>query len=136
MAEALIPSIPSGVGAKEVGSANYVDSRIYGTPLRDEVIEALIEVEGASGELFGRGFCSLEQSQREDVLYTLLRRKSTFKNVFLLRALILEGFYSDYRDPWYQGRTAWDEVGFGGKRIDGVKKDWSFLKIYQECGGR
>jgi hypothetical protein len=55
--------------------------------------------------------------------------------VFALRAVCLEGFYSDYRDPSYSGRTAWDILEFKGKRVDGIKKDWSFLKIYRDAEG-
>jgi hypothetical protein len=142
LVEAVIP--PGGdplsePGGKEVGAHNYFDSRLCELPgeEREKVRRSLRALNDRATENFGRKFEHLTITEREAVLRSLLASPETRTDFFELRALCLEGFYSDYRDPWYGGKTAWQLTGFGGKRIDGVKKDWSFLRIYaaRKSGG-
>jgi Gluconate 2-dehydrogenase subunit 3 len=124
-------------GGVEVGAHNYFDSRILDLPegARHYFRSALHLVDGRAGQRFGKSFANLSSEERSGVLGSLLADPTTMAPAFALRAICLEGFYSDYRDPSYTGRTAWDLIEFKGKRIDGIKKDWSFLRIYQEKGG-
>jgi hypothetical protein len=135
LVEAVVPSGADPVsqpGAKGVGAHNYFDSRLYelSEAERENVRRMLFVLRDRAVKDFGRGFEELTVQERGAVLRSLLTDPQTRADFFGLRALCLEGFYSDYRDPWYNGRTAWQLIGFGGKRIDSVKKDWSFLRVY------
>lgn len=135
LVEAVVPSGADPVsqpGAKEVGAHNYFDSRLYESTEveRESVRKRLFVLGDRALKAFGRRFDELTIQERGALLRSLLADPETRADFFELRALCLEGFYSDYRDPWYTGRTAWQLIGFGGKRIDGIEKDWSFLRVY------
>lgn len=116
-----------------MGAHNYFDSRILDLPegARPMVRDALQLLEDRSKQESGKSFADLSAAQREKVLRSMLLDPATMTPIFVLRIFCVEGFYSDYRDPSYTGKTAWDIVEFKGKRIDGIKKDWSFLRNYQ-----
>jgi hypothetical protein len=137
-AEAVVPPLGSmAPGAKEIGTANYVDSKLLtmGKDQLNLVVATLSSIDQYARKTYGNDFCSIGLKDRADVIRRFLVEKEFFKATFFLRALVLEGFYTDYRDPWYKGKTVWEAVGFGGKRVSDVQKDWSFLKVYQEFGG-
>lgn len=121
-------------GGREVGAHNYFDSRMLDLPeiAREAFRSALALVDDRSTKVSGKHFADLALEAREAVLRSLLLDPTSMAAVFAVRAICLEGFYSDYRDPSYSGRTAWELLDFNGKRIDGIVKDWSFLRIYQE----
>ena len=50
----------------------------------------------------------------------------TRERAFDLRSLVLESYYSDYRDPSYNGVTAWGAIKFEGKRILESRKTGGF----------
>ena len=144
LVEALVEAvIPAGSGpapepgGHEVGAHNYFDSRILDLPegARPMVRAALQLLEDKSKQESGKPFADLPPTERQRVLRSLLLDPATMAPVFVLRIFCVEGFYSDYRDPSYTGRTAWDIVEFKGKRIDGIKKDWSFLRNHQAKDG-
>ena len=144
LVEALVETmIPPGEnlvhepGGREVGAPNYFDSRMLDLPepARQAFRLALKLVDDRSSESYAKTFAVLSMDERSEILRSLLTDPTTMSLVFALRAICLEGFYSDYHDPSYLGRTAWDVLEFKGKRIDGVKKDWSFLRIYRASDG-
>lgn len=140
LVETVVPSgkaSPLEPGGREVGAHNYFDSRILDLPeeARPKVRSALQLIEDSSKRDRGKPFADLSPSARNAVLRALLLDPNTMAPVFVVRIFCVEGFYSDYRDPSYSGETAWDLVEFKGKRIDGIKKDWSFLRIYQNRDG-
>ncbi len=124
-------------GASEVGTANYIDSWILdeSESIKTEFHRALEFIEKKSNERFGLPFKYLS-SDKQDHFLTWMVKDRTGSDFFeTLRGACIDGFYSDYCDPNYSGRTAWSLVGFQGKRISDVKKDWSFLRIYRERKG-
>jgi hypothetical protein len=140
MVETLVPAgggSPPDPGAREVGAHNYFDSRMLDLPkgARQFFRSALQLVDDRSKQESGKPFADLSSEGRRAFVRSLLLDPTTMAAVFSLRAICLEGYYSDYRDPSYAGRTAWELIGFKGKRINGIKKDWSWLKIYQTEGG-
>ena len=85
-----------------------------------------------SKERFSKNFTDLETTDQDLVLRGLFLDPRTRERTFDLRSIALEGFYSDYHDPWYYGVTPWELVRFGGKRISDLEKDWTFLKVWKE----
>ncbi len=132
--------VPSGLdlrtepGAKEVGTIRYIDSTFHDLPkpVQDYFRATIKIIEDLSDRLFSRQFCHLEDSDRNVVLRMMYLEPKTRERVFDIRSLALEGFYSDYHDPWYEGISAWQIVGFSGKRISDIKKDWTFLKVWKD----
>lgn len=48
-----------------------------------------------------------------------------------LRALAIEAYFSDFRQPGYDGPSAWDDIGYkSAPWANRAKQDWSFLKCY------
>ena len=132
--------VPSGEnikeepGAKEVGTVNYIDSTLFDMPkeVQDHFRKSIQIVQDSAKKQFEKDFVLLMDSEKEALLKELHLDHSTRDVIFELRSLALEGFYSDYHDPAYNGKTAWEILGFGGKRISDLKKDWSFLKIWRD----
>ena len=141
LAEAIVPSgtNPSmEPGAKEVGVKNFFDSTVLEMSeyQRSRTKEALALIDARSRELFaGRKFSGLTVRERGSVLKTLLSDGASRQLFVEVRAICVSGFYSDYRDPDYKGIGAWAWLGYEGKRISGIKKDWSFLEVYRKTGG-
>ncbi|MDA4111314.1 MAG: gluconate 2-dehydrogenase subunit 3 family protein [Thaumarchaeota archaeon] len=131
--------VPSGEtesdpGSREVGSVNYVDSTLFDFPKEvQDYFRGIIElVNQRSRTRFLQRFAGLSDFDKSWVIRELFLDPKTREKIFDLRSMALEGFYSDYHDPWYGGVTPWELVKFGGRRISGLKKDWSFLKIWKD----
>ncbi len=132
--------IPTGAdprvspGAQEVGAVNYIDCTLFDFPreVQDYFREITKLVNEKSRKRFSRDFPEISDLDRDSVLQSLFLDPRTRERAFDLRSLALEGFYSDYHDPWYEGATAWDVAKFGGKRISGIKKDWTFLRVWRD----
>lgn len=121
-------------GALTVGALSYIDSSLFDLPkeAQEYFKKAIMLVDEKSTKIYSRKFESLEPSEKDSVLRDFYLDPKTREMMFDLRSIVLEGFYSDYHDPSYNGITAWEFVGFGGKRISDLKKDWSFLKVWKE----
>ncbi len=137
LCELIVPSgeTTSDPGAREVGTVNYIDSTLADFPpeVQGYFIETIKLVDEISKRRFGKIFSDLPDFESKDaVLRELYAEPKTRERLFDLRSLVLEGFYSDYTDPWYDGTTPWKALGFEGKGISGLKKDWSFLRIWRE----
>jgi len=126
--------LDSDPGATEVGSINYVDSTLFDFPkeVQDYFRGVITQVDGKSREKFSRDFCEISDFDKDLVLKSLFLDPRTREGVFDLRSIALEGFYSDYHDPWYRGVTPWKLLRFEGKRISDLKKDWTFLKVWKD----
>lgn len=132
--------VPSGAdpkiepGAKEVGTVHYIDSHLHEFPkeVQDYFRETIQMIEDLSRKLFVKRFRDLKDPDKNIVLRTLYLDPKTRERTLDIRSLALEGFYSDYHDPWYDGVSGWEVVGFSGKRISGIKKDWTFLKVWKD----
>jgi hypothetical protein len=124
----------SSPGALEVGGVNYIDCTLLAFPKEvQEYFRGIIKLTNEkSKERFRRDFAALEDPDKEFVLKSLFSDSVTRERAFDLRSLVLESYYSDYHDPLYTGATAWEAIKFEGKRISGIKKDWSFLKIWHD----
>ncbi len=48
---------------------------------------------------------------------------------FMVRALAVEAYYSDFVAPGKPGPGAWDEIDFRFPLADRVKHDWSYLGV-------
>jgi hypothetical protein len=120
-------------GAKQVGTKNYFDSRFLelSEPEKSALRRCFSLLEEKCFALFGVSFKDAEREKREKVLNEFLSDPQSFKIFFKLRAICLEGYYSDYRDPWYKGKTAWDVVEFSIRKPSLMKKDFSFLMVYK-----
>jgi len=124
----------SDPGAIEVGSVNYVDSTLFGFPTEvQRYFRGIIALVNAkSKEKFGSDFHEIGDYDKDLLLKSLFLDPKSREGVFDLRSIALEGFYSDYHDPWYRGVTPWELVKFEGKRISDLKKDWTFLKVWKD----
>jgi hypothetical protein len=128
----------SSPGGLEVGGVNYIDCTLLAFPKEvQEYFRGIIKLTNEkSKERFRRDFASLEDPDKEFVLKSLFSDPVTRERAFDLRSLVLESYYSDYHDPSYNGITAWGAIKFEGKRISGIKKDWSFLRIWRDSEKR
>jgi hypothetical protein len=132
--------VPSGAdpstdpGANEVGSIHYVDSTLFDFPKEvQKYFREIVElVNQRSISRFQKQFSVLPPFDQSWILRELFLDPNVRERIFDLRSIALEGFYSDYHDPGYKGVTPWELVQFGGKRITGMKKDWSFLRIWRD----
>ena len=131
--------VPSGnnsadPGAEEVGTINYVDSTLFDFPkeVQEYYRGAVTLVNEKAHQKSQVDFSLLSSSDKDWVLRQLFLDPETRERIFDLRSLALEGFYSDFHDPWYEGLTPWELVKFRGKRISELKKDWSFLKVWRD----
>jgi hypothetical protein len=121
-------------GSSEIGSIHYVDSTILDFPKEvQDYFRAIIELVNEKSRLrFRSSFADISDFDKSWIIRELFLNPKTRERIFDLRSLALEGFYSDYHDPWYRGITPWELVKFQGKRISGTKKDWSFLKVWRD----
>lgn len=130
--------VPSGLdplkepGARQVGAVNYADSALVGAEEGEiRMIEGLLDfIVKESVKMGKENFRSLSTEQKISLLNSLHDRSETKDAYIFLRSLCVEGFYSDYCDPGYEGVTAWKLLDFEGPRISDIEKDWSFLEIY------
>ena len=124
----------SSPGAVEVGGVNYIDSTLFDFPKGvQEYFRGIVKlINEKSQERYRKDFASLGQPDQEFVLRSFFSDPLTRERAFDLRSIVLESFYSDYHDPSYHGITAWGAIQFEGKRISGIKKDWSFLKNWRD----
>ncbi len=125
-------------GATAVGAVNYIDSTLCEFPAQVQGYfrSAVKLVDEESRRKFSSPFSNLDDSDKSIILRELYLDPKTRERMLDLRSLVLEGFYSDYHDPWYKGTTPWEYVGFQGKRISDLKKDWSFLKVWREWNAK
>lgn len=140
IAATIVPSGPdpsTEPGAKEVGTINYIDSVLLGAEEREmEMLQDILSViRSRAVEMGNCDFRSLSTDDRINLLKGLFEKSETKDAYLFLRSLCVEGFYSDYRDPGYEGVTAWGLIEFGGPRISELKKDWSFLRIHSRDNG-
>jgi Gluconate 2-dehydrogenase subunit 3 len=121
-------------GAVTVGAVSYIDSTLFDFPKEVQAyFQGAVElVNNACRAKFRAEFADLSDSDRNIVLRDLYLDPLTMERMFDLRSLALEGFYSDYKDPWYAGVTAWQYIQFGGKRISDIRKDWTFIKLWKD----
>jgi hypothetical protein len=121
-------------GALTVGGMHYIDSSLSDFPKerQDYFREAVRLLNELCIERFSNEFSELRREQRDEALKGFYSNHLTREKMFDLRSIVLEAFYSDYRDPEYAGTTAWEFVDFGGKRISDVKKDWRFIRIWKD----
>lgn len=121
-------------GANTVGATSYIDSFLFSLPdgAKQYFREAIESLEEKCVSKFRRRFRDLTIPERNEVLKEYYLDPKTRERMFDLRSLALEGYYSDYHDPNYEGITAWQYVEFGGRRISDLKKDWSFLKVWKD----
>ena len=132
--------VPSGKdpkaepGANEVGAANYIDSTLHAfpPPVQEYFRDCISVVNTLSIKKFQSDFAGLSDADKNIVLRELFLDPKTREKAFDLRSLALEGFYSDYHDPWYNGVTGWQFTKFGGKRVSDIKKDWTFLQVWKD----
>ena len=122
-------------GALTVGALSYIDSILSESPAGAQQFfrYSLAALDEISQRSFSKSFPNLSQADRDLAFRDLYLDRATREGMFALRAVILEGFYSDYHDPSYRGMTAWESIGFGGKRITDLKKDWSFVRAWREA---
>lgn len=136
--------VPTGVdpvaepGADEIGTVNYVDSILFEMPkeVQNHFRKSIEIVQAGSKTKFARDFELLNDDQKNALLRELYLDHISRDRIFELRSLALEGFYSDYHDPGYKGKSAWDILRFQGKRISELKKDWTFLKNWRDGESR
>jgi hypothetical protein len=122
-------------GAHEVGTVSYVDSILSEFPneVQAHFRQSVQNVLAESRKKFMREFGLLNDIEKEQLLRSLHENHETRQLIFELRSLALEGFYSDYHDPSYDGLSAWKLINFGGKRISDLKKDWSFVRAWRDA---
>jgi len=129
----------SDPGAKEVGVKNYFDSILFDLSVvrRERIRQTLGLIQQESQRMFaGRNFQTLARHEKEAVFRRFLSEGRLKERLLEVRAICIDGFYSDYHDPDYRGVTAWAWLGYEGKRISDVKKDWSFLKVHRARAGK
>ncbi len=136
LCEAIVPEGEDSAkdpGALTVGGLSYIDSSLCDmTPERQKYFrQSIYSVDVLSNSFFSKNFYDLDPIQRNQVLKELYLNPKTREQMFDLRSIVLEAFYSDFHVPNYTGMTAWQYVDFGGKRISDVKKDWTFLRIWK-----
>ncbi len=124
----------SDPGAKEVGSIHYVDSSLFDFPLEvQEYFRGIVSLVNQRASLrFEKQFSDLSDFDKNLILRELLLDPKIRERIFDLRSIALEGFYSDYHDPGYNGTTPWELIQFRGRRVSGIKKDWNFLKNWRD----
>jgi hypothetical protein len=121
-------------GAATVGALSYIDSSLFGMPKESQNYfrGAIQYVNQESSKRFSRKFSGISSDEKNSLIHDLFTNSMSRERMFDLRSLVLEGFYSDYHDPSYQGPTSWDVIGFGGKRISNLSKDWTFLQVWKD----
>lgn len=107
--EAVVP------GSAAAGPAVYLDSLLATWPAeqRTQVLELLDAVDRLRSD--GQSW----------------EQVSTQPFFGFLRALAIEAYYSDFRQPGYTGPSAWDAIGFRSAPMAArAVQDWSFLPCY------
>jgi hypothetical protein len=137
LCETIVPADSNpkeGPGALTVGAISYIDSTLFEFPKETQQYfrRALGLLNEKCRQDFSKSFADLDHLDKNLVLRDFFLEPTTREMAFDLRSIVLEAFYSDYHDPSYEGITAWDYAGFAGKRITGLKKDWSFLKVWRD----
>lgn len=124
----------SDPGANTVGGLTYIDSFLVSLPkeAQEYFKNSIQALDNVCEKKFSRKFADLAISERNKVLREFYLEPTSRESMFDLRSVALEAFYSDYHDPSYDGMTAWQYVGFGGKRISDIKKDWTFLRVWKD----
>jgi hypothetical protein len=103
-------------GSAKVGPEVYVDAAAADWPEeRQEQLRAAIAAMAPVREE-GETFLALHQDDPE---------------FHLLRAMAIDGYYSDFARPGYDGPTAWDDVGFNSPQALRLRKDWSYLRCFR-----
>lgn len=109
LCEAVVP------GSSAVGPEVYLDSDAAGQP--DPLRQAILESLDAARAILDAGG-TWEQVAREPFFG-------------LLRAKAIEAYYSDFRQPGYDGPSAWDEIDFtSAPWAARATQDWSFLRCF------
>lgn len=101
-------------GSERVGPCLYIDALLAALPAgeRDPVLQAIdLLCEADSPETLARHARSAEFA--------------------LVRALVIEAFYSDFIAPGYPGPGAWSEINFHPPREVDLERDWRYLGIEQ-----
>jgi Gluconate 2-dehydrogenase subunit 3 len=121
-------------GAVTVGGLDYIDSVLAdSSEARQAYFQgAISKLNDLCDSKYGRAFADLDSEKRDNALKDFFLNPATREQMFDLRSIALEAFYSDFKTPAYGGVTGWEYTEFGGKRISDLKKDWSFLRIWKE----
>jgi hypothetical protein len=100
-------------GSARVGPVVYVDAILteMPPPARDAALGAIDALEPVSGST-----------------QALAEREQT-PEFALVRALVVEAFYSDFVAPGKDGPGAWSEIGFHPPATTHLQKDWSYLGV-------
>jgi hypothetical protein len=103
-------------GSASVGPAVYVDAAAADWPEEQQMqlraaIAALAPVR-EEGEAF-------------------LARHEGEPEFALMRALAIDGYYSDFAQPGYEGPTAWDDIEFNSEQARRLQKDWSYMRCFR-----
>ena len=101
-------------GSNRTGPSAYIDALLahMPEPAREhaiEAIDALADVAAGGPEALATRFGTPE--------------------FFMVRALAVEAYYSDFVAPGSPGPGAWDEIDFHFPLADRVKHDWSYLGV-------
>lgn len=101
-------------GSKRVGPSVYVDALLARMPEPDRdatlgAIDALADVADGGPEALATRFGTPE--------------------FFMVRALAVEAFFSDFVAPGAPGPGAWEEIDFSPPIATRVKHDWSYLGV-------
>lgn len=106
LCEAIVP------GSARVGPVVYIDAILRGMPppQRDAALQAF----DALGEAAAAG--TLAQHERTPAFA-------------MVRALVIEAYYSDFVAPGFPGPGAWTEIDFQPPRAVDLERDWSYLGI-------
>jgi hypothetical protein len=102
LCEAIVP------GSSRVGPVVYIDALLghMPPPVRDHALAAIDALDPAR----------------------LADQERTAEFAFV-RALVCEGYYSDFVAPGRQGPSAWEEIDFAPPTARRLRKDWSWLGI-------
>ncbi|AYY15001.1 hypothetical protein EF847_22210 [Actinobacteria bacterium YIM 96077] len=113
LCEAIVP------GSSPAGPAVYLDSVAADMP--DEQRAALLGCLDDVGTVLGTGGSWEDVAARDHFGW--------------LRALCIEAYYSDFRQPGYTGPGAWSVIGFTSAPMAAMaKQDWSYLRCFREEG--
>jgi hypothetical protein len=110
--EALCETIVPGSG--RVGPVVYIDALLArmddgGRAATLAAIDSLAEVAGGGADA--------------------LRPRSQTPEFFMVRALAIEAFYSDFVAAGAEGPGAWQEIDFNSPLATRLDKDWSYLGV-------
>jgi hypothetical protein len=137
LCETVVPQGPDpnlDPGALTVGAIDYIDSVLHDSPKERQQYfrQAIEDLNLVCEKKFSSQFSALTPDQKDLSLKEFYLNPRTREKMFDLRSIVLEGFYSDYHSPEYNGVTGWEYVEFGGKRISDIKKNWDFLRVWRD----